>query len=411
MKNIFRFVRPKTGFLLTVICICITINSSRAQWVTHGPGSIYTEVFALAISDTNLFAGTNGGVFLSTDNGTSWNNAGLTSIVSALAVSGNTLFAGLYTGGVYYSNDNGTSWNADTNGLANLFVRALAISGPTRFAGTFGGGVFRADVGPWVSSNNGMTNTQVYSFAFSTSNFFAGTGAGVFLSNDGTVWTPDTNGLGNNQVYSLAASGYTLFAGTNGRGIFRSIDNGGTWSADTNGLINYNGSSLYVYALAFAGTNIFAGTGGGVYLSTNNGASWIAVNNGMGNLPVYALLVSGTTLFAGAGQRAYQRPLSEMITSVEMPSAKLPTNFSIAQNYPNPFNPSTQINYTLVRASNVTLTVYDILGQQIATLLDRKQEPGEHSISWNALNVPSGVYFYRIVAGDYVQTKKMVLMK
>jgi len=83
----------------------------------------------------------------------------------------------------------------------------------------------------------------------------------------------------------------------------------------------------------------------------------------------------------------------------------------LSQNYPNPFNPSTQISYTIPKASAVTLTIYDILGRQVATLVNAKNEPGEHSISWNALSVPSGVYFYRIVAGSFVQTKKMMLMK
>ena len=88
-----------------------------------------------------------------------------------------------------------------------------------------------------------------------------------------------------------------------------------------------------------------------------------------------------------------------------------PKTFSLLQNFPNPFNPATKISYTLAKASNVTLKVFDILGRQIATLVNGKNEPGEHSISWNALNVPSGVYFYRIVAGDFVQTQKMILMK
>lgn len=90
---------------------------------------------------------------------------------------------------------------------------------------------------------------------------------------------------------------------------------------------------------------------------------------------------------------------------------QLPIQFILSQNYPNPFNPTTQISYTLPKASTVTLTVYDILGQQRAMLVNEKQEAGEHSVSWNALNIPSGVYFYRIVAGNFVQTKKMVLMK
>ena len=100
----------------------------------------------------------------------------------------------------------------------------------------------------------------------------------------------------------------------------------------------------------------------------------------------------------------------QSITSVKE-TPKLPNQFSLSQNYPNPFNPTTQITFTLPKASNVTLTIYNVLGQQIATLVNGKNEPGAHSVSWNALNVPSGVYFYRIVAGDFVQTKKMVVMK
>ncbi len=100
----------------------------------------------------------------------------------------------------------------------------------------------------------------------------------------------------------------------------------------------------------------------------------------------------------------------QSVTAVKE-TPKLPNQFSLSQNYPNPFNPTTQITFTLPKASNVTLTVYNVLGQQIATLVNGKNEPGEHSVSWNALNIPSGVYFYRIVAGDFVQTKKMVLMK
>ncbi len=88
-----------------------------------------------------------------------------------------------------------------------------------------------------------------------------------------------------------------------------------------------------------------------------------------------------------------------------------PLAYRLLENYPNPFNPTTKISYTLAKVSTVTLTIYDILGQRIATLVNGKNEPGEHSISWNALNVPSGIYFYRIVAEDFVQTKKMVVMK
>ena len=111
------------------------------------------------------------------------------------------------------------------------------------------------------------------------------------------------------------------------------------------------------------------------------------------------------------GTPSYWLSFQTVVLGIKENGSGVPRRYTLNQNYPNPFNPTTQIGYTLAKASNVTVTVYDILGQQIATLVNGKNEPGEHSISWNALNSPSGVYFYRIIAGDFVQTKKMILMK
>lgn len=89
----------------------------------------------------------------------------------------------------------------------------------------------------------------------------------------------------------------------------------------------------------------------------------------------------------------------------------LPTDIRLNQNYPNPFNPSTTISYTLSSPSNVKLQVYNILGNQVATLVDEFQAGGQRSISWNASSVPSGVYMYRLTAGDQVLTRRMMLIK
>jgi hypothetical protein len=89
----------------------------------------------------------------------------------------------------------------------------------------------------------------------------------------------------------------------------------------------------------------------------------------------------------------------------------LPSYFSIAQNYPNPFNPTTTIHYDLPAPSNVTLEVYDLLGQRVETLVDGNQQAGNHIAVWTANNKPSGIYFYRIEAGDFSETKKMLLLK
>jgi flagellar hook assembly protein FlgD len=91
-------------------------------------------------------------------------------------------------------------------------------------------------------------------------------------------------------------------------------------------------------------------------------------------------------------------------------------NDTLSQNYPNPFNPTTEISFALPSAGHVSLEVYNVLGQRVVTLVDGYREAGEHFVQWNSTDasgnqVSSGVYFYRLVAGQFVETKKMVLLK
>jgi len=99
------------------------------------------------------------------------------------------------------------------------------------------------------------------------------------------------------------------------------------------------------------------------------------------------------------------------ILSVQLKENKEPSNFSIYQNYPNPFNPSTIITYSLPQKSRVTLKIYDLLGKEICTLVNGEKTSGTYKVVWNAQNVPSGVYFYKITAGAFSKTNKMLLLK
>lgn len=96
---------------------------------------------------------------------------------------------------------------------------------------------------------------------------------------------------------------------------------------------------------------------------------------------------------------------------VEIEFLILPTKFSLSQNYPNPFNPTTTINFDIPKQTNVTLKVYDALGSEVTTLLNEKLDPGYYKHEWDASKFASGVYFYRIVAGTFVETKKLMILK
>src|ERR1043165_5508218 len=94
-------------------------------------------------------------------------------------------------------------------------------------------------------------------------------------------------------------------------------------------------------------------------------------------------------------------------------STEIPKQFSLSQNYPNPFNPTTKIRFEVPAGKSVAqtfLSMYDVLGKEVATLVNEQLKPGVYEVEWNAANYPSGVYFYKLSAGDFTETRKMVLV-
>ena len=116
--------------------------------------------------------------------------------------------------------------------------------------------------------------------------------------------------------------------------------------------------------------------------------------------------------FSGLGDRIRLTTL----TSLSKPSENLPRQFGLAQNYPNPFNPGTSIDFNLPVASRATVDVYNVVGERVTTLLDRFLPAGRYSVNWDGANADgkpasSGMYFYRLKAGEFTDTKKMMLVK
>ncbi len=261
----------------------------------------------------------------------------------------------------------------------------------------------------WVSFQEIISSINLRAALKTDYYAYAGTNRGVFRAAIASPdWQQVNNGLGaDTSVHALAGIGDVLFAGTNG-GVYRSTDNGTTWSAFNSGLGNTN-----VHALQAVSTALFAGTnGGGVFLSTNYGSSWSEVNDGLTNKYVNALAVGGTTLFAGTIPGGlWQRPLSQMITAINDKKDNVPEKYSLHQNYPNPFNPTTVIGYDMPKAGHIFLRVYDLLGRVVANLVNEKQTAGFHTVTFTADNLPSGVYVYRLQAGNYVEAKKLVILK
>lgn len=393
-----------------MIQLTFYIGNTSAQWVSVSNGlPSSASSYAFAVNGNNIFAGLTVGVYRSTDNGSSWTQAGLnTYTINCLAVLGNNIFAGTQLNGLFISSDNGITWTPASLNIS--IVKSLSVNGTDLFAGSgssgTSGGVFK-------STNNGVNWTQssfdkaTYSLATSGNNIFAGTlASGIYLStNRGTTWTQTSMNTGT--ILSMTISGSNIFAGTLSSGVYLSTNNGSSWTQTS---LNTGAA----FSLAANGTDIFVGkqSGSGVYYTSNNGGSWNQKNQGFTTIgTIGALLIDNNTLYAGNwGQGIWKRSLSEII-GIKNISSEVPSGFSLNQNYPNPFNPTTNINFSILVSGLVNLTVYDVNGREVQTLVNESLNSGTYESTFDAGQFSSGIYFYTLSTPSFSETKKMILQK
>ena len=441
------------------------------SWTRVCQGLFDLNIFSLINIGPYLFAGTsNGGVYRSSNNGTTWTqiDAGFTprSYVTCMTAYGDYLFAGTINNGMYRSIINPNNWMGINYGLGNVYISALTMNGSNVVAGTSSGYFFLSSnygdtwvsgASPnvwtsinslvsdgtniysgcsngvyfssnnghdWVNRSNGMvTGYYGISLAISGTNLYAVSYGMVYLStNKGINWTEVDSGMTVKDASSISVSGNNLYALTNNNGVYHSFANAIIWRPVNNGFP----PNSHITTIASTGTIVFAGTdyhwindvlySGGVYLSTNNGINWIDAGDGLNKPdPTYNLITSfqvyGNNLLAGTGSRGvWSRPLSEL-TSVKESNQTIPHTYSLEQNYPNPFNPSTTIKFSLPYAAYVTLSIYNSMGQEVEKILSQEMRAGIHSTQWNASGYTSGVYYYRLTTDNYMETKKLLLLK
>ena len=407
-------------YILTIaLTIFVLLNMTVfGQWV-HISGLSGGGTKSLAANGSNLFAGTEMGVYLSTDNGDNWtavNNNLPETLISFMYLYGNKLYACTGGVGLFRTTNNGANW--DNLGLVGENIRACAENASGIFAGTNDHGVYRStdDGSTWVQVNNGLNNPTIWSLCINGSDIFAG-GTVLYRSMDnGENWDLLTNGLPNPplNVNAFTKINSNIYISIDG-GVYSTTDDGDSWN--NLGLNGTNVEEIYSY-----GTNLFAGVSGtGIYLSTDNGSNWNSVNDGLPS-PIYpqSFVASIDKIFLAAWYEGlYSRPLSELVSSVEDFNNGVVPDYQLNQNFPNPFNPATSIQYAVGSEQFVSLKVYDVLGNEIATLVSEEKPAGEYEVEFDAIGLPSGIYFYKLRASNpstssgqgFVETKKMILLK
>jgi len=352
-----------------IIFVLIIVNVSYSQW-QQVYGSPY--IYSIHSQESNIFAGTGYGLFVSSNNGSNWTQTSLNNNVLSLAVTGNYLIAGTSSNGIYRSSNNGANW-LSTN-ITGQMIRTLAVSGNNVFAG-FTNGVY-------ISTNSGTNwqpisiNFEVNALAVSANNIYGGTySMGVFVTaNNGTNWVQTS--LKNRYIRSLSTSGNFVYAGPYAYGVYISSNNGTNWSQALAG--------KNVFTISSSGTLVYAGCDSGIYVSNDNGATWIQKNKGFGSYhSVGSTHIFNNYLFAGkeplSGIGIFRRPLSEFSALTQV-SVEIPSSFKLSQNYPNPFNPITNINFSIPKAGFVKLLVHDMKGKEIMVFLNQSLSAGSYEV-------------------------------
>lgn len=421
-----------------------------SAWSPLGSG-FWNDVYKVAESQGTIYAV---GLFscgINQWNGSSWSSVGGGTCgggwyfsVQAIAFSGSKLYMGgffTYAGGPARNIAawNGSNWTNLGAGVNNM-VESIEIDGNDIYAGgqfTLAGGLPANRVAKWngavppavvtsnasnITSSVALLNATVNPNGFSTTVYFEwgtdNTLSSFFITTSqtvgsGTVSIPLSDNLMNlsaNTTYYYRAVGQN--AGGTQRGEILSFT---TLTLQEHvGLIS---SQVNEYV-----TSGILSSGNGNSLLSKLNASVHQINNNNFNAAINQLqaFINQVNAFVQSGRLTQSQaqvlidPSNLIIMQLSggsNPHTEIPKEFKLSQNYPNPFNPSTKIQFSIAKSSFTELTIIDVTGRVMAILVNEELKPGTYEVNWDASHKASGVYFYKLEAGEYTQTKKMLLIK
>lgn len=368
---------------------------------------------------------TTGGLYFSIDTGKTWEQISSIIPTTLIALPSGKVLASTNGGGLYLFNDDGGSLGTLNDGLTNLNVHTLAMDSLGYvYAGT-DSGIFRTSlidslIAPSIVQHlNGgwnLLSLPIHPFNHCPSENYPGATSSAF-EYSGTY--NECNDLCVAKGYWLKLEGNADFQLWGHHTELETVDVSLGWNI-IGSLSDPFLASTITSEPAGIVTSSFMEYDGVKYNASDTikpgKGYWVKVNQA-------GKLILSTTGNAKASNlikivASNEQPPPPPDGEIRNPKSEIPKQFALEQNYPNPFNPRTDIRFTISAekadrqdARFTSLKIYDVLGREVATLVNEVKQPGEYTISWDAANVPSGIYFYRLTAGRFIETKKLVVMK
>jgi photosystem II stability/assembly factor-like uncharacterized protein len=432
-------MKPKL-FTILILILITSVCYAQSGWFTQNSGTnkFLTDVYF--VDQNNGWAtGWTGTILHTSDGGANWidqNAPAVNAYDGIYFVDNQTGWAVGFGGRIVNTTDGGNTWNIQTSGTQYYIWDVFFLNADTGW--TAGGEVqifdrFREILyttnggNSWTTQlieNNKEPLRSIF-FVDENNGFAVGEGSTVLhTTNGGNSWTEQAIAAGYH-FYDVdfvnPATGWVVghdLSLQHYAVIFNTIDGGNTWNLQTfnmdeslQGVCFVNDNTGY----AVGGAN----TVGRVLHTTDGGVNWIPQNSNTSNPLTSVCFVDANNGWAVGFDGTIIHTTTGGIVGIgddaNLPHT-IPDEFVLYNNYPNPFNPSTTIRYALPKQTNVMLKIYNILGQEIRTLVNERQSAGVHSVVWDSRNnlnqaVSSGIYIYRLQAGARVLSKKMILLE
>lgn len=439
----FRFIMIKILFIILFFILLKTEVYSQNYWIRNpSPTSvILTEVFFLN-NTTGWIAGDSGVVFRTTNQGVNWTQQSTyvdNYILDIFFLNENYGWAvswdvypdsGSYLGTILLRTTNGgVNWNRSMFADSNRFLKSIYfLDQMNGFSGGSPGGIFKTTDGGIVWNPADIDTASTFILPVEHIKFFDsqyGFASGGFRDLAGSMWKTTNGGnlwyisiVGPEPLNDLYINDLNRVIAVGG-----DFEYGSSYVKTTNSGLNWNYDTLGIFGVATSldfrtRSEAWIAVGHRFVYSSDTGYSWRAIYT-PDSIRIEDLCFTDTSngwaVGYGGAILKYYNPASGILNHNETAD---PETFVLYQNYPNPFNPKTIIRYELYNQdNNVSLKVFDALGKEVVTLINEKQNAGNYSVEFdarsakNGIELPSGVYFYKLETGNFVQTRTMILLK